>query len=396
MLCRKRMKIAVIVLLASVLTLSVPGCSLNNPENTGIPVNTEFGKMLGYVPAAFLDKQDIWYSNPGALRTLYGLPKLESIDDLKPMDQPSSREYLEKLFEIPTLQEYAFKRSIKPLIGWDWAQIDQGVFNENPSAWGFSVVKGEFDEALIGRSLTQQGYTTSKYGAYTHYDINADLGFTLQTELGKYVLSDLNRIAVLDDTLVVAPSTEIMTGLLDAASKTLTSISDLPAARAIAESLGEVQGAVLINPDRVFVIDSKEKPSFDLPAAEKWGKLHQYSLVGIGHQDNGTERYWITSLYYNDKKAAAADRSELASRFQSYSFNSNNSLFPQDVIRLLTEDFQIDQLVVKEYPGGSILTIKCKYLSESRTRKLFLFIVPWRDLLFLAPDPAPYLIKNLE
>jgi hypothetical protein len=120
---------------------------------------------------------------------------------------------------------------LAPLTGWDWLKIDRAVFNETPPPWGFSVVEGDFNEALIGEKLTEQGYAKSEYGPYTYYHINDDMQINLESELGRMVLAQLNRVAVLDNTLVAAPDTGIMTGVLDAMTGDETSVNLLPPAR---------------------------------------------------------------------------------------------------------------------------------------------------------------------
>jgi hypothetical protein len=149
-----------------------------------------------------------------------------------------------------------------------------------------------------------------------------------------------------------------------------------------------VQGAVLITADRVLQADADTTPTFDLPAVVHWGTLHDYALFGTGYSDVGSERSWIISLYYNDKEPAAADAGELVSRLKSYIFNTH---LKQAEKVPLTSIYEVGEPVVKEYPGGATLTVKCRYLTENiRSNSLFTLVVPGRDLLFLVCDPASY------
>jgi hypothetical protein len=152
-----------------------------------------------------------------------------------------------------------------------------------------------------------------------------------------------------------------------------------------------VQGAVLITADRVLQADPDTTPTFDLPAASEWGTLHGYSLFGTGYLDNGSERYWTISLYYNDKDAATADAGELVSRLESYVFNTH---LAQAENVPLTSKYNVGEPIVREYADSATLTVRCRYLPETKGNfTLFNLIVPGRDLLFLATDPSLYIAK---
>jgi heat shock protein HslJ len=386
------MKITFTALLVLLLTLVLAGCSGDGPRDTEIPVTTEFGRMLGFVPNTFMEKHDIWYSDPGTLKERYGMENLNSVEDIRQLEGEKSKEFLDDLDALPVAQSYSQKYWLEPLTGWNWVNIDRAVFSETPAPWGFSVVEGDFDEELIGEKLTEQGYAKSEYGAKTYYHINDDMQINMGSELGRMVLAQLNRVAVLDDTLVVAPATGIMTGVLDAIKENKASVIAAPSCRAVTESLGAVQGAVLINSDRVLQLNPDSTPAFDLPAAANWGRLHDYTLFGTGYLDDGVERYWIISLYYGDKGSAAADAGELVSRLESYAFNTHLQLGKSIP---LTSIYEVGEPVVKEYPEGATLTVKCRYLPDiTRLYSLFTLVVPGRDLLFLAPDPSAYIAKT--
>jgi len=384
-----------------VLLLTVVACG--SRAETGSPAvqlvqtiaDTNFARMLGYVPYSFLEENDIWYTDPGTVKERYGLEALDNVEDISQIEGEMGPEFLEFLDEfgaLPIAQSYTYRYQLKPLIGWNWFNIDRAVFNETPPPWGFSVVEGDFDEALIAEKLTGQGYAKSEYGSYTYYHINDDMQINLGNELGQKVMAQLNRVAVLDSKLVVTPATGIMTSVLDAMTGDLTRVIDIPACKAVADSLGEVQGAVLITADRLFQLDHTT-PSFDLPAAASWGTLHNYSLFGTGYFDDGLERYWIISLYYDDKELAVSDSGELVSRLESYVFNTH---LAQAENVSLTSKFEVGEPVVKEYSEGATLTMRCRYLPETtRSMSLFTLVVPGRDLLFLATEPATYLAETL-
>lgn len=384
------MVILIVLLLPGCTTLG--GTATPEPAKDQIHVDTDFALMLGFVPHSFLEEHDVWFGNPGAIKKLYGLEHISSRDKLEQLPEEERREAMGTVAAVPVPQFTGNYFQIAPLIGWDGFMIDRAVFHEVPPPWGFSVIEDNFDETLIGGKLTEQGYEQAEYGTNNYYWKNDDMKADIRSDIGRQILAQLNRVAVLDNTIVTAPTTGIMTSILDAMTGNVTKVIDNAACRAVADSLGDVLGAVLITPDRVLKITpATEIPAFDLPAAANWGKLHDYSLFGTGYKDDGKERYWVISLYYDDKEAAEADAAELVSRLESYIFNT--PLERMENIPL-TSKYEVGKPVVREYSSGAALTVACRYLPETTgSSSLFTLVLQARDLLFLAPDPTPYVAK---
>jgi hypothetical protein len=385
------LRLSLILFLIILAFVMLPGCTDDSPaRETTLPETTEFGQMLGFVPYSFLEEHDIWFGNPGAAKALYGLGHLNNQAAIEQIPEQERKETIARVTGIYIWQSLANYYEVAPLIGWDQFMVDRSIFNDNPPPWGFSVSQGNFDESLIGEKLTGQGYTKAAYGDYTYYWKNGDMGTDIQSEIGRHIMSQLNRVAVLDNTLVVAPATSIMTGVLDAMTGNVTRVIDNTACQALTDTLGDVFAAVLITPNRILeVAPGQTVPPFDLPTATDWNTLHLYDMIAMGYRDTGTERYWIISLYYADAEQAKADAAELTSRLNSYTFNS---LFEQMENLPLTSRYEVGESVVKEYGNGATLTVSCRYLPEERIGSSHLVgLVMLRDLLFLAPDPTPYI-----
>ena len=385
------MKLAYIALLIILVTILLPGCTGDSSEDTEIPVATEFGRMLGFVPYSFLEEHDIWFGDPGAAKEMYGLESFNSLEALEQLLVEERREVMGKIGGIYIPQSTGNYYQLAPLIGWDAFMINHAVFNDTPPPWGFSVLEGDFDENLIGGKLTEQGYTQAEYGPYTYYWKNDDMQISIMSEISRQVLAQLNRVAVLDNTLVIAPATGIMTGVLDAMSGDVNTVIDNPACRAVADSLGDVFAAVLIKSERLVELSPTQTiPPFDLDAAAGWETLHDYEMVGMAYRDDGTERYWIISLYYDDKDEAKADAAKLVERLESYAFHSHIDHVENSP---LTNAYEVGEALVKNYNDGATLTVDCRYLSEENLGRIsLLLIVQMRDILFLVPDPAQYLV----
>ncbi len=382
---RKAVVIPVILLL---LLPVLAGCSGQTPAAT-TPA-TSLGRMLGYVPLSYLDDYDIWYTDPGTIKQRFGLPEAYNEDDIRNLPGEQGPAFLSALGALPVAASQLAPHRIGDLLGWDWTGIDRAVFHDTPPPLGFNVLEGRFDSALIGQKLLAQGYEKDASGSYTYYRLNGDMEINLRTDLGQIAMAQLNRVAVLDNRLVIAPATDLMTGVLDAMSGSVTSVIDDPASSAVATSLGDALGAVLITPDRVLKVAPGQKaPPFDLPAAASWGRLHDYALVGLGYRDDGTDRYLDIVLYYANKADAAADGSELVSRLDSYQLNIGVS--SADGIPF-TAGWQVGEPVVKNFGNSATLTVSNRYLPDATVRVPSLeMLVQMRDLLFLAPDPTPYL-----
>ncbi len=381
-------KLAILTLLALILGSSLAGCGTGDGTGDQTGTASGLGRMLGYVPLSFLDEHDIWYTDPGTIKQRFGLLETYTADDIRALPDEQGPAFMNALGALPIGASYSTPYRAGDLIGWDWTGMDRDVFGDTPP-WGFNIIESKFDRAAIGQKLLEQGYTQAAYGNETYYRLNDDMAINLTSDLGRMALAQLNRVAMPDDTLVFAPATGIMTGMLDTMNGNVTSVMDDPPAAAIADSLGDALGAVLITPGRLLeVAPGQDAPPFDLPAATSWGRLHDYALVGLGYRDDGTDRYLDIVLYYANNADAAADGPELVSRLWSYDLNTqiNNA----DNVPF-TAQWQVGQPVVKDYGGGATLIVANRYLPDANVRVPSLeMLVQIRDLLFLAPDPTPY------
>jgi hypothetical protein len=350
--------------------------------------------MLGFVPYSFLEEHDIWYSDPGTIKERYGLEDLNSEEDIRQLEGEKGPEFMKEFGALPVAQSYTSKDTLKTLTGWNWVNIDRAVFNETPPPWGFSVVEGDFDEALIGEKLTEQGYAKSEYGSFTYYHINDDMQINMMSELGRMVLAQLNRVAVLDDTLVVAPATDIMAGVLDAMDGNAMTVIENTTCRALADSLGDVLMAVVTIPARIVQIVPPENivgdVRFDFDIPDDWGTLHEYEMAALGYRAEGEKRFLEIALYYDDAGSAEADGAEIVKRMEGYILNT----FVDNMENMpFTESYLPGKPEVHKYAGGAVLTVACELISEGRPGALFHMGGSGggiRDMLFLAPDPSVY------
>lgn len=382
----------VLLTLSLIAAVLLPGCASSGGKEVAEPaanqpaVETEFARMLGFVPYSFLKERDIWFSNPGKAKQLYGLDNIKSLDDVMELPTDEIQRVLRKLSGVAGLKMDNNHVQIAPLVGFDGMMVSRTVFHEEPPPWGFSVLEGDFDEDVIAGKLAEQGYEKAEYGSYTYHAISGDYELKRDSEIAMWVLAELNRVAVLDDTIVTAPATDILTGILDSMAGNEAAVIDNAACRALAESMGEVLSAVIITADRVFeVTSSRPAPPVNFTIPDDWGRLHQYDMVGMGYRDDGQERFWVISLYYSDAEAASADAGELVKRMKSYSFTGFE---PMANVTPLTLKFEVGEPKVQKYPGGATLTVESRFNPETGSSAWYMPAMWTRDFLFLAPDPS--------
>ena len=213
------------------------------------------------------------------------------------------------------------------------------------------------------------------------------------------LMGDLNRIAVVDKRVITAPATSILTAILDTMAKNDESVMDNVACRSLATSLEEVISGGFIAPERI--IDpapghSIGLPAFDFVIPADWGLLHKYEMVGMGYKDDGQERYWVISLYYADGNQASADSNTLAKRMNSYEFNTQYKDRTGTSLKVstLSERYDVGVPLVRTYAKGATLTVECRYKPDTASSAWLQPTYMLRDLLFLAPDPVPYIKKK--
>jgi hypothetical protein len=143
--------------------------------------------------------------------------------------------------------------------------------------WTFSLTEGDYDATKIDARLTGRGYQKVKYGNYTYYGKNEDFQIKPGDELAQTgIMAGFNRIAVLENQVITAPATEILTGILDTAAGETISLMDNPGGQALASSLGGILSGAIISPERVVA----PAPGHH---AEDWPRFDFARPAGLGN-----------------------------------------------------------------------------------------------------------------
>ncbi|HEY98602.1 MAG TPA: hypothetical protein G4O16_10545, partial [Dehalococcoidia bacterium] len=81
------MKRLFLFILLIMITTPIPGCTLITGEETyeldEILIDTDFERMLGYVPYSFLEENEVWFINFGKAKEMYKIEDITSIEDAK-------------------------------------------------------------------------------------------------------------------------------------------------------------------------------------------------------------------------------------------------------------------------------------------------------------------------
>ncbi len=350
--------------------------------------------MLGYVPYSFLEENEVWFLNFGKAKEMYGVEDVTSIEEVKDLPDERLEALSNALTEtgstIPTWRS----RELSSLIGFDGTATDRIIMIGVVPPRDFSILEGDFDEELIAAKLTELGYSQTDYGTYSYYGIRGDYQMDMTHPLARIVLSAMNRLAVLDDMIIVSPATEYVTGVFDAMVGETPSITDNAACLALADSLGDVLTAVMTTPEMtVFAFPQvEEEMKFDFTIPEDWGLLHQYDMSALGYKADVGKRFLVIALYYADEEDARADGAEIVKRMGDYILGTYHERMENTPF---TEQYQPGDPVVQQYPEGFVLTIECELIPEGRRGTTFHMgaLNVLRDMLFLVPDPSMYVAE---
>jgi hypothetical protein len=395
----KTMKRGVTVCLLFILVIILlPGCTVITGANPGgtieneVPVTTEFSQMLGHIPYSLFEKYDIHYGNPGQARQLHGAVDVNSLEDLKQLTKEEQWNLSEALGETSNVfPDWGGKdEQVAELTGFSVFSFNRIILINNIPPHQSYIVLGNFNEGLIKGKLAELGYGKTNYGKYAYYGIRDDFEIDLNHPLSRVVLANMNRVAVLDNMLIISPVTKDITDILDTMDGKMPSVLNNAKCKAVAESMGEPLAATLTVPDRLISPpDIADQAQFVFTVPQSWGQLHTFGMAGLGWHAEGEKRYLDIVLYYNNKGNAEADGKEITKRMRSYSF----SIWQPEGGVSLSDILKPGEYDVKATGGGWMLIISSEVTGKLRTGISTLIGgtgQPVRDLLFLTLEPEKY------
>jgi hypothetical protein len=394
--------------LLAIVTLLVPGCAVDTgakngePASIEVPISTEFGRMLGYVSYSFFEEHDIWFGNPGETKEMYGLEDPVSYGEikeiLKRIPEEQQQQFISDLsaalITLPTWN----RPDAATLTGFDVMAANRLLCGGAVPPRGYFILEGTFDEELIDHKLTEQGYTKTDYGQHSYYRIRNDFEIDLMHPLSRIALASMNRVAVLDNTIITSPVAADITRIFDTIDGDTPSVIDNAICRSLADSLGDVLNATLTTPERIVYSDlytHEEIPKFDFTLPIDWGILRGFRMAALGCHAEGDIRFFDIALFYDDEADAAADGQEIIKRMSGYTLNTWSQAPKKEPF---IDWYQPGEPVVTRYVDGAVLTIACRILPREERYGISMVTggvgMPFRDLLFLTTDPSRHIGKN--
>jgi hypothetical protein len=387
------LKLKFTLILVTLLALMLPGCkSAGNAKET--TASTLFTGMLGLVPYAFFEKCDIQYGNFGQARQLHGAVEVNNPEKLMQLTKDEKWALSEALGETPNVFPSwgGHDERVAELTGFSIFSFDRVIFISSGPPRETWIALGNFNEVLIEGKLNALGYSKTNYGKHSYFKIRDDFNVDLKNPLSQFVLGGMNRVAVLDNMLIISPVTADVTAILDTMEGKTPSIMSNTVCKSLVENLGEPLAAALTTPERIiYTLGKPVSLPFAFSISASWGPLHGYEAAGLGYSARGEKKYFDIALYYRGKSDAEADGQEIIKRMNSYSL----SLIQQSGSVPFTDIFKPGEPAIKKTGEGTVLGISCEVLKKQKWGMALQIGggngMPVRDILFLTSEPEKYI-----
>ena len=366
-----------------------------SPPNllTDLP-ESRLAEALGRVPLEF-SSEVIQFADYSGSRAVNGLEEVDSVEKLFQSDDRG----WERLYSGVPLHHHLGERvsTMIDLIGVDVVAFDLSVwswqFGKRPRI--FLLAEGNFDHGIVTGGLQALDYKKGDYAGTAYYWLNEDF----DTSLIMHPLGlPFNRVALLDDQIVAAPSTGILEQLIDANRGESPNLLESEPHRALTVAIGEgLLGGSFMPPHWIVenwnTVNTRSVSRLDryMEGPEQWGQLSPYHLAAFGYRVQEDVEETVLALYYPDHAAAARDSSELEKRWNSFHYDPKGPHGnPQEVPATLScAPFST---TIIEGPDHSVLVGTCPVLrSEERNLAvkgpgLWSWLFSTRELQFLVRD----------
>ena len=352
-------------------------------------------RALAKAPMAFANKRILFadYAGVYALRTSFdesNLPDLETMLQLyKQFREEEDRSLLSGLMlmqEFDAFGNVFFDRTkVSFYLSFDlgiWHDREDG--NTYPT---FMAVEGRFDDDFESKLISKWGYTRESHNGTMYYRLHEDFTAPLDHRFNVKAL-EVNRVAVIDNLMLAAPATYIITDLMDVqAGRSLSLLQSHPH-RALALAGGEgLLAGEFGTQQSIGDWLGRRTPTVIASIAEShpdWGALSNYAAYLKGYRiEKGVEEF-VIALYYPNPGTAAMDAAVLKQRWES----------PTTLLRGFRRPYSISRACsplsteVIEEPHYSILLGSCPVLPQEETNDTFGKSTTWYRLphYFLYPD----------
>jgi len=382
------MRTALFIGFLAVLVFMLLGCTTKpcTPPAEGVR------EVLAHLPLEFQD--DVMHMNRHDYRrSIRGMEEVDSYHELQALEREQQGRFVEGVAAHMTIYPYAevlvdkAAFDIDPYAAdWDaWADC-RGICNGRLNFW---MAGGQFDRENIQQVFTSRwGYQKAEHQGIPYVWKYEDYQFSYKERFPRGPVGPfLNRIALPEGGIVIAPATEVMAPIVEAWAGAVPSLLDSPPHVRLADAAGEdVVGMVYLPFSKIPGLSQVTSQGPEEPPAREefdhWQPLHEYTLAAFGYKESSQGKGDLfLGLYYPDPKAAEADSQNLSARWQEY-LAASLERKGQLTSRYLTLETQ----VVKE-EGSSILLGRCGPAPEAQEAKVptgFWYLLPtvhWMDFL---------------
>ena len=314
-----------------VLAFAIVACTSDTATSPAVATTLEpsidasesrVAEALALVPLEFSSEVIVFADYHGS-RVVNGLEEIDSAEELSRLDSKG----WERLYSGAPLHPHLSERvkNMIDLIGVDVVAFDLSTWswqsgNRTPT---FLLAEGSFDRENVAGGLQALDYKEGDYAGTAYYWLNEDFAPSLHP-LGLL----LNRVALLEDQILAAPSTEILEQLIDANRGESPNLLESEPHRTLIQAIGEgLIGGAFMPPHWIVenwnTVNTGPVSRLDryMAGPEQWGRLSPYDLALLGYQVRGDAEETLIALYYPDPAAAARDSVELEKRWNSFYYD---------------------------------------------------------------------------
>ncbi len=289
--------------------------------------------LLRFVPDTPGYREYAAFGDVAAWHESWGIPRVDSLAALEALDRVSRAYWGLILFNQTTPPDslgiqymQAEADDQRAFYGFNFFNVDRCLWAGWPPD-GIAVTELNLDSDPIAAALTASGYQSSALGeSGTLYSLRNDYAIDMQFHIRSGMMAHMNRIALLDGTVVTGAATAIVTGAALAHAGTIPSLADDPAYRAAAtaisldpalEDTGELVGAIFIAGTEFA--DLAGDPSIAAYLADR-PPLPPYTLVAFATRHTTGASSLILALVYPEGATAGAEAAatEVGQRLSGY------------------------------------------------------------------------------
>lgn len=354
-------------------------------------------RLLGYVPNEPAYRDYLIFGNVAAWYAATNMERVEGVDAWQALDQPQRDQWA---FDLPiqTLPpeslgiRYLLVEDMRAFYGFSFFDAERFVEAGMPPG-NFTVVETSADPAQIDKALLATGYKTTSIANGTLYSIREDNAIDLRSPTKVGQLGQLNRIALLDHTLVIGRATALVNQVVATAQGRGANLADDPIYHALAKALaapalmpfGQVVGVILIGQpladDPLVMLDQGNEAALAQLDAYAQAPLQPYLALGFATQRLGDATYLTLAVVFPSTVDGASTAALLGERLSTYISVATD--------RPLQERWSLAETTTVEAAGLSVALVTMQVAPADvsgtvRTRPLaWSELIFQRDLLFL-------------